>query len=309
MNFSQLKFIRSAVRMNFNLTEVASAHFATQSGVSRGIKELEDELGVTLFERKGKRLLGLSEPGRLLLPVIERMLLDVENIRKIAAQYTQAEVGRLEVATTHTQARYALVDVIRSFKERFPGVHLALHQGSPDQIAERVARGEADIGIATEALDQHPGVETYAAYEWYHCVIVPQAHPLAQIEKVTLHQLAEYPIVTYDPAFSGRSRIDQAFAEAAITADIVLTAMDADVIKAYVEAGFGIGIVASMAFDAKRDAHLVTLPADHLFRCNVTKIALRRGAFMPVFAKEFVRLFAPHVSLAGEGITQSPSED
>lgn len=297
MNLSQLRFVREAVRRNFNLTEVANTLYISQPGVSKQIKELEDELGVEIFERRGKRLTGLTDPGRQLVPVIERVLLDIRNLKKISEQFANQDYGQLSIATTHTQARYALPGVVRAFKQRFPKVHLALHQASPQQIAELVARGEADIGMATEALDHNPDIVTVSAYSWEHCIIVPADHPLANIPdgKLTLEEIASYPLVTYERGFTGRSKIDDVFAKAGVETDVVLTAIDADVIKAYVEAGFGIGIAASMAFDSERDRGLVKLSAAHLFPINTTRVGVRRGGYLRGFARELIRLIAPNV--------------
>lgn len=298
MNFNQLKFVRAAARQEFNLTDVANTVFAAQSGVSRKIKELEDELGVEIFERRGKRLVGLTEPGQQLLPVVERILLDAENLRRMAEQFAREDVGHLDIATTHTQARYALVSVVKEFRARFPKVRLALHQGNPAQVAELVAEGEADIAIATEALDAHPALVTFPGYAWRHCVIVPSGHPLEQASKLTLELLAEHPIVTYDTAFTGRSHIDRAFADAGLAIDVVLTAIDADVIKTYVDAGLGVGIIASIAFDPARDRHLRKLSVDHLFDANITKLGVRKGAYLRNYALEFIHLFTPELDRA-----------
>ena len=296
MNFQQLRFVREAVRRNFNLTDVAAALYATQPGVSRAIKELEDELGVEVFIRRGKRLIGLTEPGRALIDVVDRMLTDAQNLRNIAERFSNEETGSLVLATTHTQARYALPPVIKQFKARYPRVHLALHQGSPQQIAEMVSKGEADIGISTEALDASPELVTFPCYTWQHAVIVPAGHPLAKASPLTLEAIAEQPIITYDHAFTGRSHIDAAFARAGLAPDIVLTAIDADVIKTYVEVGLGIGIVASMAFDAVRDQTLIKVDTADLFEPNTTRLGVRRGSFLRSYTTEFIRLFAPGVT-------------
>lgn len=296
MNFQQLKFVREAVRQNFNLTEVAKATHATQPGVSRQIKELEDELGVKLFERHGKRLLGLTEPGKQLVHVVERILRDAANLRSIADDFASQDRGNLVVATTHTQARYALPAVVQAFKKRFPRVHLSLHQGAPHQIAEMVASGAADIGISTEALDAHAGLITLPYYEWHHCVLVPTGHPLESCERLTLQELARHQIVTYDTEFAGRSHIDKAFAHANLQIDIVLTAIDADVIKTYVGVGMGVGILASMAYDPVRDRDLRRLPAEHLFEANTSKLGVRRGVYLREYVREFIRLCSPSVS-------------
>ena len=302
MNFQQLRFVREAVRRNFNLTEVAAALYATQPGVSRAIKELEDELGVEVFVRRGKRLVGLTEPGRALIDVVDRMLTDAQNLRTIAERFSSEETGSLVLATTHTQARYALPPVIKQFKARYPRVHLGLHQGSPQQIADMVSKGQADIGISTEALDTYPDLVTFPCYTWHHAVIVPAGHALESVRPLTLEAIAEHPIITYDQAFTGRSHIDAAFAGEGLAPDIVLTAIDADVIKTYVEIGLGIGIVASMAFDAARDQSLVMLETGELFEPNTTRLGVRRGSFLRSYATEFIRLLAPAV---GEGDLQS----
>lgn len=298
MNFQQLRFVREAVRRDFNLTEVANALYATQPGVSRAIKELEDELGVEIFERRGKRLTGLTEPGKALLEVVERVLLDTQNLRQIAAQFSGSDQGSLSIATTHTQARYALPQVIKQFKGAYPKVHLGLHQASPTQIAEMLIDGRADIGISTEALDRFAEIQTFPCYQWHHSIIVPAGHPLESVKPLTLEAIAEYPIVTYDEAFTGRSHIDAAFNAAGVTPDVVLTAIDADVIKTYVEVGLGIGIIASMAFDVQRDQNLRLLDGGHLFAGNTTRLGVRRGKFLRGYALQFIRMFAPGMSEA-----------
>lgn len=296
MNFQQLRIIRETVRRNFNLTEVGNALFTSQSGVSKHIKDLEDELGVELFVRKGKRLLGLTEPGKELLVLVERMLHDARNIKALAEQYSNRDQGQLTVVTTHTQARYALPPVIARFKEAFPKVHLKLHQGSPKEIVQMLVEGEADIGIATEALAEVPELVSFPFYTWRHSVVVPAGHPLEKIETLSLEAIAEYPVITYHEGFTGRSRIDQAFAGAGIAADVVMSALDADVIKTYVELGLGIGIIASMAFDPGRDTNLRLLDTHQLFPENVARIALRRGDYLRGFAYRFIELCEPTLS-------------
>lgn len=293
MNFQQLRIIRETVRRNFNLTEVANHLFTSQSGVSKHIKDLEDELGVELYVRKGKRLTGLTEPGKEMLQIVERMLLDANNIKRLAEHYSQQDTGKLTIATTHTQARYVLPEVITQFKQRYPKVHLKLHQGSPDEIVKMMIEGEADIGIATEALGNIPELVSFAYYHWQHAVIVPKEHPLIKVQKLTLADIAEYPIVTYHEGFTGRATIDKAFLIQHIDADIAMSALDADVIKSYVELGLGIGIVAAMAYDAERDTKLTLLDSSHLFEQNITKIAVRKGHYMRRFAYDFIQLCVP----------------
>jgi len=293
MNLQQLRIIRETIRQDFNLTEVANALYTSQPGVSKHIKDLEDELGVDIFERRGKRLLGLTGPGRELAGVVERILLDTQNLRRIADQFANRETGHFVVATTHTQARYALPAVIKWFKEDYPKVHLTLHQGSPREIAEMLASGEADVGIATEGLDGIDELAAFPCYSWRHGVIVPQGHPLQQAEKLSLEAIAEYPIITYHAGFTGRSHIDQAFSRAGLVPDIVLSAIDADVIKTYVGLGLGVGLVASMAFDPEQDRGLALLQSEQLFPLNTTRLAVRKGAWLRSYAFAFIEKVSP----------------
>lgn len=296
MNFQQLRIVRETVRQDFNLTTVANALFTSQPGVSKHIKDLEDELGIEIFVRRGKRLLGLTEPGKELLAVVERILLDAQNVRSIAEQFSRRETGNLVIATTHTQARYTLPDVIKRFKAEYPKVHLVLHQGSPREIAELLSAGEVDIAIATEGLASVPEVVTFPCYSWHHALIVPQGHPLTQVAEPTLAAIAEYPIITYHEGFTGRANIDRSFAEAGVVPDIVLSAIDADVIKTYVDVGLGIGIVASMAYHPERDANLVRLDLPGLFGENTTRLALRRGVYLRSYAYAFIDALVPGLS-------------
>lgn len=293
MNFQQLRIIRETVRRNFNLTEVGNALFTSQSGVSKHIKDLEDELGVELFVRKGKRLLGLTDPGKDLLVLVERMLHDARNIKTLAEQYSQRDVGQLTVAATHTQARYALPRVIAEFKKAFPRVHLKLHQGSPQEIVDLLLEGNADIGIATEAVAEHQEIASFPFYHWHHALVVPDGHPLLALDKLTLDAIAEHPVITYHEGFTGRARIDRVFAEAGLAPDVIMSALDADVIKTYVELGLGVGIVASMAFHPKRDDGLVLIDCQHLFPENTAHIAIRRGHYLRGFAYRFIELCSP----------------
>lgn len=309
MNFQQLRIIRETVRRNFNLTEVGNALATSQSGVSKHILDLEDELGIELFVRKGKRLLGLTEPGKELLIIVERMLLDAKNIKQLGEQFSQSDKGQLTIATTHTQARYALPNVVSQFKQRFPKVHLALHQGSPHEIVEMLLEGRADIGIATEALDQHPELVTFPYYSWHHTVVVQKGHPLEGKKKLTLEDIAEYPIVTYHEGFTGRKSVDQTFSKAGITPDIVMSALDADVIKTYVELGLGIGIIASMAYQEDRDTKLSLLDVGDLFETNTTQIALRKGYFLRGFAYEFIELCSPMLDEVKVKVALKPETD
>ena len=296
MNFQQLRIIRETVRRQFNLTEAAAALNTSQSGVSKHIKDLEYELGVELFVRKGKRLLGLTEPGREVAAIVERLLIDAANIKKLGEQFADNDAGHLTIATTHTQARYALTEVVRKFRMTFPKVHLALHQGSPPEIAEMVASGTAEIGIATETLSASPQLATFRFYDWTHGVVVPEGHELASVKPLTLAAIAEHPIITYHEGFTGRGNIDRTFADAGLSPDVVMSAMDTDVLKTYVGLGLGVGIIASMAFSEKGDVGLRLLDVDEKFPVNTTWIAVRRGSVLRRFAYKFIEFCSPDLS-------------
>lgn len=296
MNFQQLRSIREAVRRQFNLTEVANALYTSQPGVSRQIRELEEELGVEIFERYGKRLTGLTEPGREIVRIVERLLLEAENLRQAGDEFSGRHTGRLTIATTHTQARYALPKVVQAFRKAYPHVTLALQEASPSHIVELLLTGQADIGIATEALASDTGLTSFEAYSWQHVLVVSPDHPLTRLPEPTLEDIAGFPVITYDAGFTGRRKIDGAFAEAGLHPEIVLTALDADVIKTYAELDLGVGIVASMAYDERKDAGLTRISADHLFSSNVTSLAVRRGAYLRDYAHAFINMFAPHLS-------------
>ena len=299
MNFQQLRSVREAARRGFNLTEVAAMLHTSQPGVSRQIRELEEELGVDIFVRAGKRLTGMTPPGQALLPIVERLLLEADNLKRAGSDFCASEEGRLSIAATHSQARYALPQVVRDFRVLFPKVSLHLHQGSPRQVAEMLLSGEADIGVATEALAGYDALVTLPCYRWTHSIVVPPGHPLLEgAAPPTLEQLARYPIITYELGYTGRAHIDAAFARTGLSPDIVLSAMDADVIKTYVELGMGVGIVASIAVDAERDRHLRLLDAGHLFEVNLTRLGLRRGAWLRGYAYRFIESFVPTLTRA-----------
>ena len=296
MNFQQLRIIRETVRQNFNLTDASDALFTSQSGVSKHIKDLEDELGVQLFVRKGKRLLGLTEPGQALLGIVERMLIDADNIKRLANDFNHLDQGTLTIATTHTQARYVLPKVVKAFKAKFPKVELILQQASPADICEMVLQGEADIGIATESLTTHEQLTSVPYYQWQHCVLVPTDHELADQPRINLAQLVDYPIITYHGGFTGRSKIDEAFVAANLVPQIVMSALDADVIKTYVELGLGVGIVNQVAFDAVRDHHLKQIMLDD-FGHNTTWIAVRTGHLLRGYGYDFIALCDEQINL------------
>jgi len=296
MKLQQLRYICEVARHNLNLSNAAEALFTSQPGISKQIRSLEEELGVDIFVRHGKRVVAVTEPGQAILEIAQRVLKDVENLRQVGEEFTEEDNGHLTIATTHTQARYALPHVIQRFTKRYPGVRLSLRQGSPTQISELVTSGEADIAIATEAIELYEDLVMLPCYEWNRCVLVPPGHPLLKAKKLTLQAMAGFPIITYDFAFTGRSKMNQAFADQGLTPNVVLTAIDADVIKTYVELGLGIGIVAMMAFDPKRDTHLRAMDASHLFEPSTTRIGIRKNSYLRGYTYEFIEMFAPHLT-------------
>jgi LysR family cys regulon transcriptional activator len=298
VNLQQLRAVREATHHGFNLSVAAEALHTTQPAVSRQIRDLEQELGVELFVRRGKRLTGHTAAGREILPIVERLLQEQTNLRTAAADFRNRDAGELVVATTHTQARYALPRVVAQFRRKFPQVKLAFHQSEPQRIVDAVRSGEADVGIATESLARATDLLSFPCYSWNHVVVTPPDHPLATVRRPTLEELARYPIVTYEVIFTGRPHIDQAFARAGIQPDIVLTALDSDVIKTYVREGLGIGIIAEMAFDERSDNDLRMIDASHLFASNVTRLAIRRGVELRSYVYDFIELFAPTLTRA-----------
>lgn len=308
MKLQQLRYLVEVARHDLNVSEAAQALHTSQPGVSKQIKLLEDELGVVVFERSGKRLSSVTEPGKAILAIAARILHEAENMKRVGDEYADGESGGLVIATTHTQARYALPSVVARFVEKHPKVRLSMHQGSPTQIADWTLQGEADIAIATEALDQYPQLLMLPCYQWTHCVIAPTGHAVLDGRPLTLAELARWPLITYDPAFAGRSRINKAFERAQLTPNVVLAAIDADVIKTYVSLGLGLGIIAHQAYDAARDTSLAALEAGHLFGSNTTRIGLRRGTHVRRFEYDFIELFAPQLTrrvvdmaMAGQG--------
>lgn len=293
MNLQQLRYLNEIVRCELNISDAAAALYTSQPGISKQIKLLEEELGIDIFVRNGKRIVSLTEPGRTVLAIARRMLLETDNLKHVGQEFRQQGSGNLTIATTHTQARYALPPVVKAFTQAHPGVRLGLHQGNPTQIAEQVLSGEADLGIATESLALYDELVTLPCYEWHHCVVVPPGHPLLNEKRLTLKKLALYPLITYDFAFTGRNKINQAFRAAGIEPNIALTAIDADVIKTYVELGLGVGIVAQMAFIPERDRHLRMIDAGHLFEPSTTRIAIRRNQYLRGYTYDFIELFAP----------------
>ena len=298
MNLQQLRYVNEIVRRGLKISDAADALYTSQPNISKQIKQLEQELGIDIFVRNGKRVVAITEPGQAILDIARRMLHDAENLRQVGQEFHSQDSGHLTIATTHTQARYILPPVVKQFIRRYPKVKLGLHQGNPTQIAEQVLNGEADVAIATESLSLYDDLVTLPCYEWHHCVVVPPKHPLLEEKKLTLAKIAQYPIVTYDFAFSGRGKINEAFEKAHIEPNIALTAIDADVIKTYVELGLGIGILAEIAFVPERDRHLRMIDAKHLFKPNTTRIAIRKNEYLRGYTYDFIELFAPLLTRA-----------
>lgn len=307
MNLQQLRYAAEIARRGLNVSEAAAALHTSQPGVSKQVRALEDELGVAIFVRQGRRFASVTEAGTVILQSIDRILAEIATLRTVGEEYAHRERGSLAVAVTHTQARYALPRVVTAFKLAFPEVRLKLLQGSPHQLARMVIDGEADIAIATEALADYGELVSIPGYQWHHCVVVPKGHPLAGGAALTLEAIARYPVVTYDVSFTGRTAIDKAFARRGIRPDIALTALDSDVIKSYVSLGLGVGIISSMAAERASEEGLAAIDAGHLFATQTTRLAVKRGAWLRGYAVEFIRRFSPHVSredllaLAGKG--------
>jgi len=296
VNFQQLKIIREAARRDYNLTEVANMLYTSQSGVSRHIRELEEELGIEIFIRRGKRLLGMTEPGKALLVIAERILNEASNVRRLADLFTNDASGILTVATTHTQARYSLPSIIKEFRVLFPDVRLELIQGTPQEIEALLQSGTADIGIASERLSNDPTLVAYPWFRWYHSLLVPQDHALAQVSTLTLEDISRWPLITYRQGITGRSRIDEAFQRKGLTPDVVLSAQDSDVIRTYVELGLGIGLVADQA-SGQEDGHLLRLDTRHLFDANTVWLGLKRGQLQRNYVWRFIELCNPSLSV------------
>lgn len=296
MKLQQLRYIWEVARHSLNVSATADSLFTSQPGVSKQIRQLEDELGVQVFQRSGKHLVDVTPAGAEIIALAGRILGEVENIRRVAQDHSDASRGSLSIATTHTQARYVLPPVIKQFIGRYPDVSLHMHQGTPLQISELASNRSVDFAIATEALELFDNLVMLPCYRWNRSIIVPAGHPLTAIERITLADVAAWPIVTYVFGFTGRSQLDEAFAAAGLSARVVFTAVDADVIKTYVKLGLGVGIAATLAYDAAQDSDLVAIDASHLFRPSVTKIGFRRGSVLRGYMYDFIHAFAPHLT-------------
>jgi len=296
MKLQQLRYIYEVARRGLNVSEAADALHTSQPGVSKQIRQLEEELGIPLFNRTGKRLTGITEPGRAVLAMAQHILQEVDNIKRVGSEFTQEETGTLAIATTHTQARYALPDVIKKFRLRYPNVRLRIRQGNPKEITEMAVSGAADLAIATEEISASEELIALPCYQWNRCIVVPPDHPLLDLDRpVTLADIAAHPIVTYDFAFAGRTLTNRVFEAEGLRPNVVLTAIDSDVIKTYVQLGLGIGLLAAMAYDPKHDRGLRAIDVGHLFPPSTTWVGIRRGSYLRGYVYEFIELFAPHL--------------
>lgn len=295
MKLHQLRYIREVARQGLNVSLAAEALHTSQPGVSKQIQLLEEELDLQIFKRNGKRLIGVTEPGRIILDRAENVMREMENIKRVGEEFTHDESGSLTIATTHTQARYRLPPAVTGFIDKYPSVRLTIHQGNPTQVAEQVVANEADIGIATESIGEYSELLCLPCYQWNRCVVVPKGHPLLQDVPLTLEKIARYPVVTYDFAFTGGSLMTRTFAEKGLEPNFVLTAIDADVIKTYVMLGLGIGLLAKMAYDPERDVGLEMIDASHLFPPSTTYIGVRRDSYLRGYMYSFIQMLAPHL--------------
>lgn len=296
MKLHQLRYVREVMRQGLNVSLAAEALHTSQSGISKQIQLFEEELGLQIFQRNGKRIIGVTEPGRVILKLAEQVINEVENIKKVGEEFADQMHGTLTLATTHTQARYRLPVIVKTFMQRYPNVTLHIHQGNPSQIAEQVVSGEADLGIATEAISSYQQLVCLPCYQWNRCVITPYRHPLLDQAPLTLEKIARYPLITYDFGFTGGSLVNRAFNQAGLEPNIVLTAIDADVIKTYVSLGLGVGLLASMAYDSERDNGLAMIDASHLFPPSTTYLGLRRNAYLRGYIYAFIELLSPNLN-------------
>ena len=293
MKLHQLKYIHEVARQGLSISAAAEALHTSQPGVSKQIQMLEDELKLQIFQRNGKRLTGITEPGRHIVKLAATVMLEMQNIKRVGDEFAKVETGTLTIATTHTQARYKLPAAVKQFIENYPHVKLNIHQGNPSQVTAQVASGEADIGIATEAISADDRLLCLPCYEWNRCVVVPKGHRLLNSERLTLAQIASFPLITYDFAFTGSTIVSKVFHDAGVMPNVVLSAIDADVIKTYVGLGLGVGLIANMAYDEERDKDLVRIDCSHLFPASTTYLGVRKDAFLRGYLYGFIELLAP----------------
>ncbi|MDP3744584.1 MAG: HTH-type transcriptional regulator CysB [Methylotenera sp.] len=298
MKLHQLRYLHEVVRQGLNITSAAEALFTSQPGISKQIQLFEEELGLQVFQRNGKRLTGVTEPGAQILALATKVMRDIDNIKRVGEEFSDVDTGTLTIATTHTQARYKLPAAVKAFMSKYPKVKLNIHQGNPSQVAEQVANGDADIGIATEYISDYEDLLCLPCYHWNRCVVVPHGHPLLAEGVLTLEKLATYPLITYDFGFTGGTLVSKTFSEAGLTPNVVLTAIDADVIKTYVTLGLGVGLLANMAYDAERDSNLAMIDVSHLFADSTTYLGVRKDVFLRGYMYGFIELIAPHFDRA-----------
>lgn len=298
MKLQQLRYLHEVVRQNLNITSAAEALYTSQPGVSKQIQLIEEELGLQIFQRNGKRLTGVTEPGVQILALATKVMRDVDNIKRVGEEYSDVETGTFTIATTHTQARYKLPAAVKAFMSSYPQIKLNIHQGNPSQVSEQVVNGDADIGIATEAISNYDSLLCLPCYQWNRCVVVPHGHPLLSVGTLTLENLASYPLITYDFAFTGGTLVSKTFIDAGLTPNVVLTAIDADVIKTYVTLGLGVGLLANMAYNTERDTNLAVIDVSHLFADSTTYLGIRKDVFLRGYMYGFIELIAPHLNRA-----------
>jgi LysR family cys regulon transcriptional activator len=295
MKLQQLRCIYEVVQNQFNISRAAESIHTSQPGVSKQIQLLEEEIGVKLFQRNGKRLSGLSEPGIRVYESIVEIMREVKNIKNVSDDYERKDSGSFTIATTHTQARYKLPVVVESFVKKYPKINLNIHQGDPAQVTAQILNGEADVGIATESISLNDKIFCIPCYSWNRCLVMPKDHPLLRVKDINLNHLATYPMITYDYAFTGSTIVSKVFKEANIQPNIMLTAIDADVIKTYVSLNLGVGLIAEMAFDENKDKNLVSRDVSHLFPTSTTYIGIRQDTFIRGFTFDFIKMFTPHM--------------
>ena len=296
MKLQQLRCIFQIVQSDFNISKASEALNTSQPGVSKQIKLFENEIGILIFQRNGKRLIGLTEPGEAVLNSIEAILLESNNIKVISEEFIEKDQGTFTIATTHTQARYKLPRVVEEFVKKYPKINLNIHQGNPSQVTDQIISGAADVGIATESINLRENIHTIPCYQWNRCIVMPKNHPLTKVRNITLEDLAAYPMITYDYAFTGSTIVSEVFKNANIEPNIMLTAIDADVIKTYVSLNMGIGLIAEMAYDSTKDNPMVSKDVSHLFPLSTTYIGIRRDNFLRKYTSDFIQMFIPQTS-------------